>query len=602
MKNISQLSKRQVLYRYFEKAVNTTDLCSIRTEKILQTTEYENPEISKSLSLEIGTLLKKKNEHFKILAQRQNEFFQLKKEKDSTEEESEVDDYSIIDSQLKELLGEVPETITESSAALEDEDYHIHPSLIELKEITSESTLKTQVFPLSFRCNFCGHYEILDPETTENTNCPCCASYCVNCKKQISDKNVKTCPQCNQKLIKNQMEQFPYVFACPRCTEVHELVPPKIKVENIRGSLIECPNCNNGHLHFFKTESISGSFWFCSDRNCDYKTRLFKNCVCHVYSSDEEKSISSIMKPSLSSSSLYIPLIKSFLFLGNRIVNLEELEKQNEKMKDLDMYYWKLSDELEDLNKKMILDLFSISDIFSIPEITTISSIYGYKSGTSSYPIIIPEVDKLADIFVHGRNKYRAYVIITKGRGLVFKFDKQRIEEFINYQNNYEESKSYQEIVSTEIEYINQENFQDVLDNYKGNGLAPLLHSLEHSLFSSITNQIGMEIFGSKILLEDCAIILYELEDVSSGGLVQLTYGKQGGEMKKMLRNFSKQISFCRQMCKSACPACIFIEDFYCHPFMPNEISRWLPSNSLLDRCFSKSFMEYSFENMESGS
>jgi len=299
------------------------------------------------------------------------------------------------------------------------------------------------------------------------------------------------------------------------------------------------------------------------------------------------------MKPTpTSASSIAYPLIRSYLYMGTNYVTIESLENMHEETKGTDIYQWRLSEKVSDLDMKMISEIYDIEDVFTVPKITTITVVYGYKSGISSHPVIIPDNERLAKLFKHGR-KYRVYVVKTEGRGLVIKLNKEKLLNFLQLKLEYDKIKSYDEIVHNEISFLLNGDFQYIIDNPDYTKLVSLLHALEHSFFKCAMNQVGIEIFGSKILMEDCAIVLYEREEVGSGGLTQLTLGEEGREFKKYLLEVGKDIENCPQLCNSACPACAYINDFYCQPFMPNEVERWFPPNSLLNRNLANQFLKY---------
>jgi hypothetical protein len=588
-----KLSKWQTLFRNFEGSVNDFENISAVTDNIDSTKDFSNSQMLQSLAREISRLVQEKYSHYQI----QREMYAKASESySSSEEKPEEENYTEFENQLKELIGETPEIIDSN----EGETTHYHPvdaSQIELCEITEDTKVQVKVFPLSFRCSRCGHFEIIDPRTKSDLKCHCCKPYCIKCKKEF-EKNVgSNCPDCGSVLFKREIEQFSYVLACPRCANMEEFTPRTVKIKDVRGSLITCPDCKKGHLHFYMGESFQTAHWGCSGRNCSFnKKRSFsdkkldKFCKCNIRSVDGEPGRPSNMKPTpTSASSLTFPLTRSYLYLGTDQVSLEKLEQRHEETKAIDLYRWRLNENVTEIDKKMIMELFGIEDVFTVPEITTISAVYGYKSGIQSHPVIIPDNEKLAHLFKHGR-KYRVYIVTTKGRCLVIKFDKNRLLELL-HETEHNSSETYEDIVENEINYLMTEDFQKIIENPSKLPLISLLHALEHAFLQCAMNQIGLESFGSKILIRDCSIVLYEREEIGSGGLVQLTLGNECREFKKYLHDIKRKIDNCPQLCKEACPACVFINDFYCQPFMPNEIERWFPPNSLLNREYANKFI-----------
>ncbi len=589
--NLPKLSKWQALFRNFEGAVWDSDLASFRTQNIMGI-NFENPAIAKDIAIEISGLVELRDEHYSFKRERMAVLTTEKK----TEEISD-EDFELIEAQLAEIRGtEEIKVISETpKSELDIMKLRVDPSQIELKEITSESTINAHIFPLSFRCNKCGHFEIADPETTKKLECPCCFGYCPKCEEEIDDASKEDCPKCGTKLTRKEMEQFSYVFACPRCANLEEFTPTIERLQNIRGAPIQCPKCKKGHLHFWIKDSFQTARWFCSNQKCDYNERLNKFCKCHIRKGlNDEKGRPSIMKPTVTSaSSIAYPLIRSYLYMGASHITLQNLLDQHEKTKSIDPYAWKLGEKISELDMKMISEIYGILDAYTVPKITTTTVVYGYKSGISSHPIEIKDNERMAGFFEYGR-KFRAYVVNTEGRGLVIKINKEKLMSILRLNFGYSEKDTYDKISEDTINYLNLEKFQFVLENPKNVPLVTILHAIEHAFFKCVMDLTGLEVFGSKILIKDCAIILYEREDVGAGGLLELTprSDSAASEFKKYLRIVKREIMNCSQLCKDSCPACIFINDFYCQPFMPNEITRWYPPNAILDRVIANKLFE----------
>ncbi len=76
----------------------------------------------------------------------------------------------------------------------------------------------------------------------------------------------------------------------------------------------------------------------------------------------------------------------------------------------------------------MISKLYRIDEVFTVPEILTTTVVYGYQSGIFSFPVTIPDNERLAQFFKPSRGtRYRAYLVNTKGRGLVIKLNEDKI-------------------------------------------------------------------------------------------------------------------------------------------------------------------------------
>ncbi|MHA1248889.1 MAG: hypothetical protein ACTSRP_02740 [Candidatus Helarchaeota archaeon] len=599
-----KLSKWQVLYRNFIDSIWETEKITVRTIDIFGN-EVIHPKIIESIAKEIDKLKKFENKYYERRSKKWNEYKKRKKESNneknapqlSLNEDNILDlanfDQNLIDTIADELFNENTVVIT--------------PKQIDLIEINDSSRVLVQIYPLSFRCHYCGHFEIISPEKTRTLICPCCNKNCPNCGKLLREEDFfnKKCQRCNQNLEIKYLEQFSQIFVCPRCGKVHEYVPSsKIRYNTIQfNKPFKCLNEDcNGHLHFYITKSISDAHWVCSS-NPKHIFQLRKNCECQIPKfgdSDNEYALSPMKATPASASSIFRPLIKSFIYLGDKLedINIQNLYTHYENSRNIDTFHWKMSEKITDqVALEIINELYKIKDVFSIPKIKNTIVLYGYKSGI--FKQNISEDEKLARFFTSKDRKnvrrYKAYLVNTQGRGLIFMFDKKKIFEFLKSINEIpnQNISSYDDLANENINSLNNTEIQILLNGERNLSLITLLHTLEHSLIKSVIDQIGLEIFGSKIIISDATIILYEREDIGSGGLVQITLGEESSEFKKFLRKYQKNINICSQMCDYACPACIYINDYYCQPYLNNEIERWIPPNSFLNRDLAKKFINF---------
>jgi len=74
MKTISKLSKWQVLFRNFEGSVRDFENVSVRTENIVNTQPFSNPQISQSLAKEISGLVRLKDRYYQLKRERMATF------------------------------------------------------------------------------------------------------------------------------------------------------------------------------------------------------------------------------------------------------------------------------------------------------------------------------------------------------------------------------------------------------------------------------------------------------------------------------------------------------------------------------------------------
>jgi hypothetical protein len=534
-----------------------------------------------------------KNREFSHYSEKQRRFGI----RNTNTQSSTTDDFKVTESELDKQIEELIGGEDQEVVARADEGFNnVNASQVELYEINEHSMLNAEVYPLSFRCKkqTCGHYKIINPRGPIDLTCPCCKeAWCFNCNRDVKFIGGR-CVICSNSVKRNEMYQFSSVFACPRCAEVEELTPKTVKLKEIQGVNIPCQNTDRqckGHMHFLMFGTFQNSYWKCE--SCGYKLTLEKHCKCHIGRVEDQglQAKSSIMKPfPTSASSLASPLIKSYLYMGTGTITLESLKKEHDKSKSVDES-WNLDEEVANISSLIIKEKYGILNAFTVPKITTLIVVYGFISGIQSYPTKISENERLAQFFKpRHSDKYHAYSVKTVGRGLVIILDKKKILQILKNAglSNHDE---YDELVDSTKSRLDSQPFQKIIANTSGMPLISLLHSIEHAFIKSLMNQTGLEDFGSKVMLDDCCIVLFEREDLASGGLLQLTKGK-GAEFMKFLRNSESSLKSCSQLCEEACIACIFINDFYCQPYLPTEVSRWFPPNSLLNRKLGRDYFD----------
>ena len=580
MPQINRISKSQCLFRFFEGAVWEQDAGSFRTHSITKNI-VNRPEITRQLAPEISQLQDRINQHWALHAQRRARTPQTPIEDVDIHEPSQEE----IDKQIAQLLGgDIVTPIQTPTPSTDINSGIVHQSQIELIEINDTTSVNGSVFPRSFICPYCGHYEIINPQSPSDLICHCCPPWCPECQTEIEDKSLDACIKCGTRLIRRPLRQYNLVFACPRCANIEEFTPHIRNLGQLTGGPITCPTCNSGHLHLNVSTSISNIAWRCSNPACHFNERLSKFCKCHIPSTDGQPGAPSIMKPSPISASITVPLAHTYLWLGTEDVDIGSLNQFHTATQEDDPYSWKMSNSvLEPQEIQMIRGLYSIEDSFSVPKIQTTTVVYGYISGISSFPSEINDAERLPHFFTDGKAqmKYRAYLANTTGRGLVIQLSKDKLLNILEAKSLVEPGTKYEDLAERCCAYLSTGSFQEIVSSLGPVYLAELLHAYEHAIFKTAVSQVGLEVFGSKILIKDAAIILYEREEVGPGGLVQLTNSDQ---FIRLLRGVKNVLWDCPQDCESACPACLYINDYYCQPFMPKEVSRWLPPNVLLDR------------------
>ena len=79
-------------------------------------------------------------------------------------------------------------------------------------------------------------------------------------------------------------------------------------------------------------------------------------------------------------------------------------------------------------------------------------------------------------------------------------------------------------------------------------------------------------------------VVLVERDDVGAGGLTQLTINSDGGILLSYFHRVADMLEECTRDCDDSCPACVYLDDAQCHPFITDEVQGYTPPNSLLDR------------------
>jgi len=594
MPEIRKISKWQCLFRYHEGAVWESAVGSFKTDALLGAS-VNRPEIARPLAGEISRLVDAIQQHQNL--QTQSRIRPTGGTGQSQTPSNEPADQDIRQ-QIAQLLGEDEAQVIGDPGRDTDLTHDIvHPSQIELIEVNDNSRVEGIVFPRSFICPTCGHYVLMDPNVVASLYCPCCKSYCRTCNN-VDSSSDNICPNCHGPLSRSLLRQFNFVFDCPRCGRFEELTPRFLNLDELKNGPIQCPVCHVGHLHFLWTDSFSTSRWRCSDSECGHSIGVDKVCRCHVPQTNEQPGLPSIMKPTPTTSSIAVPLVRSYLWLGSEMVTLSNLEQNHEGSKETDEFSWRLKEELSTNELEMVKQLYSIDDAFSIPRIQTTTVVYGFRSGISSYPTRINENDRLAKLFTDKtRRRYRAYVANTIGRALVLRLSKDRIIDSLVSAGVIQKGSSYEQVAENCINHLSVGVFQTVVSGEGPVQLAELLHAYEHAIFKTAVAQVGLEVFGSKILIRDAAIVLYEREEIGPGGLVQLSKADQ---FIRLLLGTRRILWDCPQLCADACPACLFINDYYCQPYVPDEIDRWLPPNALLDRYLAQEIVRRTVGRKES--
>ncbi|TEU15477.1 MAG: hypothetical protein E3J21_13080 [Anaerolineales bacterium] len=446
----------------------------------------------------------------------------------------------------------------------------VKASDIELREIRDGTRIRVKVYPRTFVCTRCGHYQIVDNATSDLV-CPCC--------KEKMEREGKThgFPWLRQEAL---------IHICPRCARVEELIPQDIQIEN---GLLICPRCGD-HLHYYGRERVSTIRWRC--RKCPqyYPQRgrgraIDRSCSCSIWEPDEEgKRRVSKMHIDRTAASTTYALSFSLLRIKDQPISLSVLRQRHQDDKAEGVRTWHLDGFLERLNepeREWFRQMFPIREAFLVSNVCSSTVVYGYSTHKGAGQI--KEQERLPQFFRNDRtNTYRAYVVSEQGRALVVILDKERLAEAVQGKIPVPQRRSYDDLIAKEMERLNERPlFQENVDRPDALPLIASLHAIGHALLKQAVAQVGLDYFGSKILLRDGAIILYERQDIGYGGVVQLT---AGAGFLELMNEVERTLAACPHDCEQGCLSCVYITDAWCMPFLPDEIERWYPPNAILLR------------------
>lgn len=442
----------------------------------------------------------------------------------------------------------------------------VGPQDIDLIEITDRSRLHADIFPLTFRCRRCGHFQIMSGQETD-----------------------LVCPDCRKKMEKTdghppRMVQESIIFICPHCAKIEELTPWGKSLTDARAGVFECPKGCGGHMHFYRWGRLGNAYWRCS--KCGYREQpVRRNCGCSIYAEDEKADDSQIwaMRLNPTSASNTYSLQKTFVEVNKQDITLTLLEAKRKQDLQAGRRSWSLEDLLQSLDgftRGLFGQTYDLVDAFMVNDIESNTVVYGYTTRvTSNRPI--KESERIPKCFSRRGGRFRAYLISSIGRGLVLVFDKNKIADVAQRDLPQSRRRSYDQLVEEELIGLREGIFQDNLDNPEQFPVVSSLHAIGHALFKKATDEAGIEVFGLKILFGDAAILLFERQDVGDGGIVQLTTGQQ---FLRVANGIYSELSDCGQGCEKGCLSCIFIADVKCSPFLETECDRWYPGNCFLDR------------------
>lgn len=451
----------------------------------------------------------------------------------------------------------------ESSQQGDDEEQPtgmVKPHQVKLR-IPNEAKIK--LYPRSLRCDTCGFYMIA---------------------RDLGKMQSLTCTNCK----KGRMRQLSLLFFCDRCGWQQEIVPVKMDPDK-DGPTFDCDEDGcNGKLLLHMKEKLTDMHWVCSVTNHDREVRYMCR-FCSNFTTREFKRMDLVA----TTESYLRPLTNAFVYFGNA---------RRTDIDDEDIS-WMLSRSNLPEEHKQLLREYGIDEVKVIESVESVIAVYGYS----------PYGDDVKVRFFKERShetsqyEYLAYITKTKGKGMLVELDKKKVAVTV-----LEEMRDKLEMLGRKGIFLDQvKAYSDRLKKEKGDvdevyqwllektkeiltsesedekklltGLFKLLHSIEHLLSYQAAIVTGLEenSFSGMVMLEKCAILIYERANVGAGGIDYIY-------KEKLMEWVNEAVSYvrdCRYDCSDGCVKCLYIRDPMCHPFWPNEIDAgYMVPNSLLSR------------------
>ncbi|WP_224450561.1 hypothetical protein [Haloprofundus salilacus] len=569
---MSKLSQYQVLLSAYPGKVRSEDGHRVLVETIRG---YDTPTDLEPFADRLATVISNLDTEFYTYTTEANSRQEAAHEQNTDDEPDKFtsDDLPATFRQYAEREKRKDDTSTENDDSDEPlRSYDFSRSDIELAELTRNSKVVNVPFPRVYRCTdtSCGHFRIAKPKAVQQSvNCPDVASH--------------------------QMRRFPYLFVCPRCAHIEQASPhtwmqissdkpaPQVVIgkDDMRDS-ISCPeNGCRGHLHVELGDRLSGVRFVCSERR-DHSARFHGHCpICHKPAANGQEELLAEMRPKAVDAKHIEPLILEDIVSrhGTRLDALYETSIENEA--DDDTYHWNL-DTITSGSQAIFHDTFGLNDVFTVADVSSVSSVYGYKSNVESHGTDLDIQGRLARTFNSNKPDYEriAYLTRREGRGIVFDLRSDVLAGIVS-----SGEAGYGEIASRELARLNNLDADEIAEGGTGLKLIPLLHAFQHALYQAAVEESGLEDFlAAKVLVEPGAIVLVEQRDVGAGGLSQITMNKTGNVLLRTLQRAEEILVDCARDCTDACLSCVFTDDARCHPFVSEEVEGYIPANSLLNR------------------
>ena len=539
---------------------------------------YENIISLKKNNLRIyRTNLEAREKYYRERDKKKSKSVDVGQDYDLFDSDIDTDDLEDFYRDFEEIQKNMKDELSSEDALLKNFDL----SLINLIKIDETSEINSKIYPKSYICTRCDYFITFNDEYRGDL----------------------LCPECKKENIDLQMQQYNYVFTCPVCANIEPIAP--FWEYDLNGNLYDThnlpfkcldPNCQ-GFLKLFRNEkNPANSYWYCSKCKLDYRKFIKAKSKEHrVYNFHHKCKIFTNEGNPLpikydfkrNSARNLNPLIFEYLSIENKEISYESLKESFDKIEEENR--WELSN-LEPYYKKLFETLYSIDDVFIVHNLKNQICCIGYESNSKDEKLLIYKKKQFFETF---NGQYNVFFFENTGNGMVIKLDKEELVKNLKKIAEVPENINYSMLIEDFLERLKDEDIQDLLKNNSPEvKLFKAIHFFSHVILEEVRNKIGLDVFRTKLLLRDGVILIYEIEKVMSGGLIQLTLNEKSRNVFFSLFCYEiiNKIKDCNNDCNDYCQKCSFINDFFCRPiiYYENVRNKWLPPNSLLSRNYAK--------------
>jgi hypothetical protein len=391
------------------------------------------------------------------------------------------------------------------------------------------------------------------------------------------------------------MRQMSLLFFCDRCGEQLEIVPVS-KDPDKDGPDFSCdePGCKDV-LHLHMGRKLADMSWVCGTTHTNLGQVRYSCRYCSDFANKQFKRMEIVP-----TTKAYLrPMTSAFVYFGdNRSTAISEED-----------IVWRLSAAGGQYGQQReTLAEFGISDVNAIETVESVLAVYGYSPYGDDVKVRFFK-QKSRDT---GQFEYKSFITKTKGKGLVVELDKAKVCQIVldNMSNRAMGGQIERETADRIGEYATQlksgsgnadeiyawlsQNSKAVLNEDPRThsiflDLFRLLHSIEHLLTYQAAIVTGLEesSFNGMVMIDRCAILVYERANVEAGGIDYIYKEK----LPEWINECVSWVRDCKYDCRDGCVKCLFIKDPMCHPFWPTEVdSSYIPPNSLLGRTLVNAF------------